>query len=798
MNENNEKLWDEVIGEIDEKYIAETAETLSKHSGKITELTEIIVNKPEENKKSHIFSIAKIALASAAGLGLIIGAGVLFRDGGLIETTPSSTQSSETDTTQTSPEENSENMLTAEFAGYRVCMSYNENISPVKLQVLKDNEIKAEIQLDAAVEVVGEISPNIQGLHMLTQDVVAVKMPHENNGIEYDIYFFRTTAEGIEPLILKGEEKSQLILTVNEHSITCSVNEDDFMVDTGTKTNYNVQYQAETKDFRVTPYKRTPYADDETVVNIESLQFSENTEAFENNFYYKWESNYKQYLTVTPTSAHIAETDEGWFLYEVIGGEPMLYFVSKNNSEIMYAYPYVTSEFRMCDYYEVYDFKCLVEDEDEFDMYSVYEQGKTEFFEDFYVSLVTGDENRIVIDVLREGKLLYSYDTGEIRQIPPIEQNVEAKIYTHISDGNNIIALYTPVEDNVTFNDEKLFYDIDAANYVKYKVSLYTCTEEEITPFLNEDGEAFTTIVPLNYYSYTDNNNPIICFKVNGYTLKQIKRYYSLDFAAGTAKKLELSPMDKNIESVFTEEPVYSENSKIFEDVFYGKWELMFNDFTGGMEELNFTYYGDSSFESWGCYTREIAETKDGWYMRGINGGEGIIHFISKDDPDTVYSYADDGFVNVQPEESATSESLNLRRKCDYINVYRRTDSPDSYKDKDVIICNTEDGLTYRGIMKLKELTGFDLNSKPSEVTDGSGITWTQYYNMGDLGTGQTHLLYYDNKKIVYTGLYTANVMVDGFYEEWIDNLVFTAEKSDGAWITEFYGSSYNDNPTGN
>ncbi len=809
MKENEKRIIDKAIESIDEKYINETAEELKKHISEPTELTEIIVDKSAV-KKSFFPAAVKIGLASAAGLGLIIGAGILLKNGGLAEISPSNSTSEnaatsmtvgESITTAVSPNTTSiinggmpsiteiietpmemygrYDPYISMFDNYMVKLGYDES-DKINLRIVNNEGVSTyETELEIPFEVTGNAEPDLLEFSTPDYDVVILKIPHKDNDVVYDLYFFTASEEKLEPLE-EYASKSQLVVTTKNYSVQHNSYMNIFMTENDTKQYYNIV--TENNKAYVVKFDRYEYAKDKSALNFKELEFATEKAIFLSIFNYQWQLDMAERNIFTPSSQYIAETDEGWFLYETVGGEPNLYFVSKNNTEVMYCYYSFEEDLRKCDYFALYR-------RSEKEVLSVHHQdGTAEVFDYYYVTLgknsESGNSTLTVND--RNGEIHY-YDTG----IPAEKTDeLKPKISTHTVCGTNIIALYTPsITQTFTLYGKERDYD---DRYSQYKVTLYICTDDEIIPIRQENKNSiFTTIMPLNYELVTDLYSSNICFMSNPYrTSDSIKRYFYIDLINSTIRQIQLTPLDYDRDSLYMKEPQYSTNQKAFEDVFYGKWEKTFDDGVNGYESLNFTYYGDASYS----LAQQIAETEDGWLIKGVKDGVDVLHYISKDDPDTIYSYSalPNGLLDAEYTENGIIRHGTILKKCNYICAYKRVDSARDYDDKSSVVCGRADGLTTRGVIKLEELTGYDINETPSEVTDNNGVEWQRYYgSLGDFGTGKNMLHAYNEKKVVYSKLFSRIEIVDGFEEEVIDYLKITAEKTGNEWqITSIVPSS--------
>ncbi len=286
------------------------------------------------------------------------------------------------------------------------------------------------------------------------------------------------------------------------------------------------------------------------------------------------------------------------------------------------------------------------------------------------------------------------------------------------------------------------------------------------------DGNDFECY-PNSVYKLKDDDVIII---YDGYISKNA---YKVDIENLRFTEYQISDIDSdeaNIADIIADlEPLSAEEEfSIYENHFYGKWELAYTGLSGryphdGMENRDFSYYGDTSTESWGSYERGFYEDETGWYMTGLNGGIGNAHFIPKNDPDTMYFYQE------MPCQ-----------KNQYYCIFTRDESQE---ENDTSI--SAGSLNNIGLRKLQHITGCDLsilNTEDGILKLDDGSEWTTATNLY-YGTGKTYLNEISESRIRVSKRYftTDESLYDPFtdtnapYPE-MQYVTFTIDKTDGQW----------------
>lgn len=322
-------------------------------------------------------------------------------------------------------------------------------------------------------------------------------------------------------------------------------------------------------------------------------------------------------------------------------------------------------------------------------------------------------------------------------------------------------------------------HKIEGQSYGAYNQSVFlimtenddgTCSFKDVK---GPDGNDFECY-PSSVYKLKDEDTILI---YRGFITKTA---YKIDIENLKFTEYQISDIDideANIVDIIADlEPLSAEEEfSIFENRFYGKWELAYTGLSNryandGMEDRDFSYYGDTSTESWGSYERGFYEDETGWYMTGLNGGIGNAHFIPKNDPDTMYFYQE------MPCQ-----------KNQYYCIFARNENETEY-DTDI----NAGSLNNIGLRKLQHITDCDLSSIIT-TEDGilkldDGSEWTTATNLY-YGTGKTYLNEISENRIRVSQRYftTDESLYDPFsdtnvpYPE-MQYVTFTIDKTDGQW----------------
>ncbi len=763
MNEKNKQLWDEAIENIDDKYITETAETLKKHSGEQITLTEIIVEKPAEDKNAGLKRALRIAFSSAAGLAVVIGAGALLRYYDPLSENPQSGNISETSATSVSsvPEpiltttanfltsspittavEDAETIKSADFQDFSVELLYGEAENAV-LRTVVDGETVCEFNTGLSSHFYGATETCIKSYGFFEGEVVALFIPQLDDavgGIYYETRLYICTADSIEPVKSMNND----IWSSSDNSGDEMFRTDSFIVrseepylniDTETGAFYTwVNLNAPKQSYKIDFTQKCAYEcdlypldKDESLIDLEALETELNTEIFETVFYGQWKRDFaegdKDILNFTyfgdnsfeewsRLTGNIAETEDGWYMTGINGGEFTTMYVPKNDTSIMYSYGGYIQPLAKCAYGTVYKRYDNISD---------------------YRNLTLDEAGSLTARGIYKLEELTGYS---IFNTPDTLTDTNGKIWkkwTHQGEyGTGKVFLNS-------YSDTKIIYS-----------RLYCDNEYDI-----ESYEEYTA-APAKYITITAE-------KKNGeWSITEVKDFADIPVDSDSSV-IDMSALD------------FSFNTELFESVFYGKWTSATRSAV-----FNFTYYGDgSSFAS--DYTEEIAEDETGWYMAGIGGGMGQLSYIPKSDPETLYFYSDIGGNTPRNKYSAVYTLTD--RSLEQINTAFNTD----------LGVMKAGSLTHRGVKKLASLTGYDIMSTPAEVTDSNGKLWKKWAHLGFYGEGQKYLKSASENKIEYSLLYC-----DGEFDSSAldpdegDNplryLSFTAEKIGGEWtLTEIH-----------
>ena len=257
------------------------------------------------------------------------------------------------------------------------------------------------------------------------------------------------------------------------------------------------------------------------------------------------------------------------------------------------------------------------------------------------------------------------------------------------------------------------------------------------------------------------------------------KTAYEIDVENLKFIECELSEIDSDEtnlgELLANLEPLSQEEQfSIYENYFYGEWTLAYTGVSdrygnSSKDSRSFSYYGDSSFESWSSYERGFDEDETGWYMSGLNGGVGNAHFIPKDNPNIMYFY---------------EEVPCQKNQYNYIFVREEPEAEYDFSIK-------PGSLNSIGLRKLQNITGCDLSVTDAEdgvIRLDDGSSWATVSNLY-YGTGKTYLNEISESRIRISQRYfnEEEKLHDPFLDEYppypeMQYLTFTIDKVDGEW----------------
>ena len=395
----------------------------------------------------------------------------------------------------------------------------------------------------------------------------------------------------------------------------------------------------------------------------------------------------------------------------------------------------------------------------------------------------------------------YTQTGGETRGImSKLRMEVFDHKTTHETIYNDYITDLDIIGDNIEIYNEENTYN--CVELQVFEMSDYNLVHINIPHRIEgqnygADNQSVFLVLTENddgTYSFKDIKAPdgsdFECYPYSVYKLKDedviiiydsypSKNAYKVDIENLKFTECQISDFDNdeaNIVDIMADlEPLSAEEEfSIYENYFYGKWESAYTGISdryanSEMEDRDFSYYGDTSTESWSSYERGFYEDETGWYMTGLNGGIGNAHFIPKNDPDTMYFYQE------MPCQ-----------KNQYYCIFKRSENEAEY---DTAI--NAGSLNSIGLRKLQHITGCDLSVTAAEdgilkLDDGS--EWTTSTNLY-YGTGKTYLneisesririsqRYFTTDEALYDPLSDTNVP----YPE-MQYVTFTIDKLDGQW----------------
>lgn len=756
MSEKEKKLWNEIIDNIDEKYIDKTAEALAKNNASEGRLTEIIVEKPQDNKNTKLRHAAAIALTAAASIGLIFGAGHILKKYNIREENPSQTTTNITvatpDTIQTTAPPVTEGEDTeisiSKFSDYSVQLSISDDGSPLVLEIFVDGVNTCQLITDIPPVKIGASKPQLKTARLKDGDIAEIIVPklgENNTGIEYTIYLFHTDRESISPLLNESGERFSF---VSAYDYCIEDIEKNSVQPEPAYGKERLTYMIDFESCTVTETFLYPVDNNLNYVNIGELEFTELYDIEDNPFMGRWirayggNDNIHYPLTISANKL-IAETEDGIFLRDVWSDLTYYFFMCPDYPDYMFRYYRLDDNTITFSNYEVV-FKRAEDNEP-------YINTLTADYDDFDVQLTYEtytDIKCVRFDTVYMNDIVFTKELGMTFEIVNDQPPILA--YEEYESGN-LLALTIPLTSETVAG--------------KYKTYLYSCTKDSIEEIkiLDASGNPAELIStePLHFYNTAE---PLIATTSEGC----VRARYTIDIHTLTAKESKLFYIDGNSEEIRLNDLNLNdstENYSLFDEYFYGKWKVVFSESINYPEGdiLNLTYNGDFSGYSWNSLGTAPYETEDSYMMVGVKAGEPHIITIYKDDPEHIYYY-----------EYPYYESF----KSDYTCVYERLDT-DPLKE----IRTGE--ITAFGSRYIYESTGFSINETPNIVTDDEGVEWKRWAHKGYLGTGQIYLRTLSEETIRYSLLYgstdpEAYDYITTFPD--VRYLNFTAEKTDGKW----------------
>lgn len=225
---------------------------------------------------------------------------------------------------------------------------------------------------------------------------------------------------------------------------------------------------------------------------------------------------------------------------------------------------------------------------------------------------------------------------------------------------------------------------------------------------------------------------------------------YTTDSLATNTEFIDVEALRENTD--------FSERVSVIENAFYGEWESNIGI------TLTMTYSDDDFNRGWVSINYAV-EKEDGWYLIITSGGCGQLYYIPRDEPETIYYYADIEGTKIVKNE--------------YYAVYNLK----SRGSKEI----TTGAISTIGMDKLKDMYGVDIWSIASDTLEFDGVeySWTQTNML--LGYGNVYLdeLPTENK-IRFSRRYFEGGAFDNEYDEVYPEarfFTFTVEKIDGEWV---------------
>ncbi len=581
--------------------------------------------------------------------------------------------------------------------------------------------------------------------------------------IDDDNYLFVSSKYKI--LTLKYKHNDETVnIKGRDLSLTLSWdnNLNEFHV-SGAYPENRLYYKVDVKTATCTTRQIFPLDSNTAPINLTSLTEGEKTVPENDIFWGKWERAYGHFYPIdvyfTEKGVDCYETDTMWCKMSSYNGDAVVYVIMKDNPDYMYRYPYIIgADYRFCNYERV------------FKRGDSSEKTKIAYqtFNGYSVKLTytEGLEKRLEkLDVMQSGKVNASFKL----HIDPLGPETDF-IFNNIKfNGGDVVYITIPV---------------DKANVITY---MYHCDKESINEFIAYDEEGNRTKLSDISISESDIEENTVTFYIS-----DIRRNFRIDFENDAMNEFKLYQVDGNTDSLLAFLDGKNDPS-ILEKVFYGKWELGYDNTDyyvnpgsrmWAYEPMVFSYTGSSLDYPDSCLANSFYEDENGWYAVGSNIGTPTICFVPKNKSDILFYYI---YYGSNP------------RMCDYAKVYKRSD-----ENSVIDTIKAPAQLSALGIKKLKDNTGFDILNPPDSVSYDNAKKWL----IGEVegaGIGEVFLASLSENKITYcrracpVGVPTT-LLPEGYLysvpnHEAFVYLTLTAEKKNGKWemvsASDKYGKEF-------
>lgn len=379
MNDRMKNMWNEAVENIDDKYIGETAETIVKHSGKEVTLTEIIVEKPVEDKHAGIKRAVRIAFSSAAALAVIIGGSVFLRNVEPLsenplssDTTASSPTTTPIETTTVIPEDIGEEVWDTyppleidedncnydyiDCGTFGIHMVHYKDSGKILLYAMdiESGETLTTYDTGIKAEPLGELTPDIELRRFKSGTAISLSVPvpdADGSGVNFEHRLYECQTGYVIKAFSRTDIAEPFVDRTDSSTFTYDKGNSDAFRLTDNKNEKQISYTVDFENRTVSQTVLFPMDVNMTrIIESENTEFTFDSKIFEDVFYGCWESAFRggndiyfSYYTDKNHQLHdigglFAETDDGWYMRNVSGGEVSVYYVPKEDKNHLYVY----------------------------------------------------------------------------------------------------------------------------------------------------------------------------------------------------------------------------------------------------------------------------------------------------------------------------------------------------------------------------------------------------------------------------------------------------------------------------
>ncbi len=379
MNDRMKNMWNETVENIDDKYIGETAETIIKHSGEEVTLTEIIVEKPAHDKHAGIKRAVRIAFSSAAALAVIIGGSVFLRNVEPLsenprtsDTSTSSASATPMETTTVIPEDTGEevwdtyppleidedncNYDYTDCGTFGIHMVHYKDSGKILLYAMDIESGETLITYDTGIkaEPLGELTPDIEMRRFRSGTAISLSVPvpdADGSGVDFEHRLYECQTGYVIKAFSRTDIAEPFVARTDSSAFAYDKGNSDAFRLTDNKNEKQISYTVDFENHTVSQTVLFPMDVNMTrIIESENTEFTFDSKIFEDVFYGCWESTFRggndiyfSYYTDKNHQLHdigglFAETDDGWYMRNVNGGEVSVYYVPKEDKNHLYIY----------------------------------------------------------------------------------------------------------------------------------------------------------------------------------------------------------------------------------------------------------------------------------------------------------------------------------------------------------------------------------------------------------------------------------------------------------------------------